>query len=170
MKLSGARTDWCRLLAMTGKEVRAAIVEDPDARPTNEAFWETALVVVPRRRRRGYQLRVNPMLRAYMNARSEEQLSLLTGSIEEIAEQAEKILTSVAPTACCQAQEWDSRIDCLIKLPDGSVAGEMVRLSEATEQRFLEAGERLEKRRLGIPVILQDELLPPIRIVRRDPP
>ena len=92
---------------------------------------------------------------------------MLTGSIDEISEQAEGILKSVAPTACCQAQEWDSRIDCLIKLRDGSVAAEMIRLSEATEQRIREAGERLEKRRLGIPVILKEELMPPMTIVRR---
>jgi hypothetical protein len=60
---------------------------------------------------------------------------MLMGSIEEIAEQAERILQSVAPTAFCTAREWDSRIDCAIRLPNGSVAGEMVRLREATEGR-----------------------------------
>jgi uncharacterized protein (DUF4415 family) len=33
---------------MTDQEVDAAIIEDPDARPTGEAFWENAQVIMPR--------------------------------------------------------------------------------------------------------------------------
>ncbi|MGA8498971.1 MAG: hypothetical protein WB764_26045 [Xanthobacteraceae bacterium] len=94
---------------------------------------------------------------------------LLSGTIEEVAEQAQRLLASEAPDAWCQAQEWDSRIDCEIKLPDGSVVGEMVLLSEATEARIRAAGERLMKRKMGIPVALQDELKPPILLVRTPP-
>lgn len=89
---------------------------------------------------------------------------VLSGDTEAVAEQAERILKSVAPTAYCVAQEWDSRIDCLIKLPDGSVIGEMVPLHEATEERIRRAGARLQMRLHGVPVPLQNELLPPIRI------
>jgi hypothetical protein len=94
---------------------------------------------------------------------------LLSGTIEEVAAQAQRLLASVAPGAWCQTQEWDSRIDCEIKLPDGSVVGEMVLLSEATEARIRAAGERLMKRKIGIPVALQDELKPPILLVRTPP-
>jgi hypothetical protein len=69
---------------------------------------------------------------------------LLTGAIEEIADHAERILKSVAETAYTNPQEWDNRIDCLIKLPDGSVVGEMISLHEATEERIRDAGIRLQ--------------------------
>lgn len=81
------KTDWRRLRSMTEEEVHAAIVDDPDAKPTDEAFWREARVVVPRRketvtirldadllewlrRERGYQTRINAILRAYMNAQA----------------------------------------------------------------------------------------------------
>ena len=95
--------------------------------------------------------------------------SVLTGTIEEIADQADRILKTVAETAYSNAQEWDSRVDCLIKLADGSVVGEMIRLDLATEQRIREAGIRLKRRRLGLPVALENELWAPIAIVRRTP-
>ncbi|MBV9553640.1 MAG: hypothetical protein JO032_12715 [Alphaproteobacteria bacterium] len=41
------RTDWQRLRNMTDDEVRAAVLEDPDAEPTDAAFWKTARVVRP---------------------------------------------------------------------------------------------------------------------------
>jgi uncharacterized protein (DUF4415 family) len=70
---------------MTDEEVHAAIIDDPDAKPTDEAFWKDAGVVMPRqkktvtmrldadllewfRRERGYQTRINSILRAYMKA------------------------------------------------------------------------------------------------------
>jgi uncharacterized protein (DUF4415 family) len=84
-----AATDWKRLRGMTDEEVHAAVLEDPEIRPTDEAFWKQASVVMPRRketitiridadllawfrRRRGYQTRINAILRAYMNANSGE--------------------------------------------------------------------------------------------------
>jgi uncharacterized protein (DUF4415 family) len=79
------KTDWRRLRSMTEEEIRAAIIDDPDAKPTDEAFWTNARVVLPRRKEtvtmrldadllewfrgeRGYQTRINAILRAYMNA------------------------------------------------------------------------------------------------------
>jgi uncharacterized protein (DUF4415 family) len=67
---------------MTDEEVRIAIIDDPDAKLTDEAFWR---VVMPRRKEtvtmrldadllewfrseRGYQTRINAILRVYMNA------------------------------------------------------------------------------------------------------
>jgi uncharacterized protein (DUF4415 family) len=84
-----AATDWKRLRGMTDEQVRAAVVEDPEIRPTDEAFWKQARVVTPLRkktitmridadllawfrRQRGYQTRINAILRAYMNAHSGE--------------------------------------------------------------------------------------------------
>jgi hypothetical protein len=53
-----------------------------------------------------------------------------------------------------------------MRLPTGGVVGEMIPLHEATEVRIREAGERLRKRQIGIDVALQNELWPPIRIIR----
>jgi len=92
--------------------------------------------------------------------------TLLTGTIEEITAQAERILASVASGAWCQAQEWDGRIDCGIKLPDGGAVAERILLRDATDQRIKEAGERLLKRQKGIAVVLQNELTPPILLSR----
>jgi hypothetical protein len=46
-KSSGAEpeTDWNRLRDMTDDEVHAAIVDDPEVNPTNDAFWKTARAV-----------------------------------------------------------------------------------------------------------------------------
>jgi uncharacterized protein (DUF4415 family) len=80
-------TDWKRLRTMTDEEVHAAITADPDIRPTDEAFWKKATVVMPRRKEtvtmrldadllewfrgeRGYQTKINAILRAYMNAQN----------------------------------------------------------------------------------------------------
>jgi len=36
------KTDWRRLRSMTDEEVRAAIIDDPDVKPTDEVFWKDA--------------------------------------------------------------------------------------------------------------------------------
>jgi len=38
-------TDWRRLRSMTDEEVHAAILDDPDAKPTDEGFWKASRVV-----------------------------------------------------------------------------------------------------------------------------
>jgi uncharacterized protein (DUF4415 family) len=80
-------TDWKRLRTMTDEEVRAAITADVDIEPTDETFWKNANLVMPRRKEtvtmrldadllewfrteRGYQTRINAILRAYMNAQN----------------------------------------------------------------------------------------------------
>jgi uncharacterized protein (DUF4415 family) len=80
-------TDWKRLRTMADEEVHAAITADPDIKATDEAFWKEAHVVVPRRKEtvtmyldadllewfrgeRGYQTRINAILRAYMNSQN----------------------------------------------------------------------------------------------------
>jgi uncharacterized protein (DUF4415 family) len=81
------KTDWPRLRSLTDEEIHAAIIEDPDAKATDEGFWKEAHVVMPRRketvtmrldadllewfrRERGYQTRINAILRAYINAQA----------------------------------------------------------------------------------------------------
>ena len=78
-------TVWERIRNMNAKAVRKGIEADPDAHPTDAEFWKTAKVVLPVpkeivtirldadllrwfRRERGYQTRINAILRAYMQA------------------------------------------------------------------------------------------------------
>jgi uncharacterized protein (DUF4415 family) len=78
-------TDWKRLGEMTDAEVHAAVASDPDVKPTDESFWKEAHVVMPKpketvtmrldadllawfRSERGYQTRINAILRTYMAA------------------------------------------------------------------------------------------------------
>jgi len=85
MSKTEAKTDWRRLHSMTDDEIHAAIIDDPDGKLADEAFWEEACVVMPRpketvtmqldadllewfRRECGYQTRINAILRAYMKA------------------------------------------------------------------------------------------------------
>ena len=80
------KTDWTRVDAMTDADIDAAARSDPDAPPTDAAFWKGATVVFPekknavslrldqdvlawfKRRGAGYQTRMNAVLRAYMLA------------------------------------------------------------------------------------------------------
>jgi uncharacterized protein (DUF4415 family) len=85
-----ARTDWRRLRGMTNAEVHAAVIAGPDIKPTDETFWKAARVVMPQpkktvtvrldadllawfRRERGYQTRINAILRAYMHAHADDR-------------------------------------------------------------------------------------------------
>ena len=71
---------------MTDAEIRAGIEGDPDARPTNAAFWKRARLVMPEpkksvtirldadvvrffKREPRYQTKINAVLRSYMRAR-----------------------------------------------------------------------------------------------------
>lgn len=82
-------TDWQALQRLSDAEIHAGIVADPDARPTDEAFWQGAQVVLPPRKavvtmrldadllawfrqQRGYQTRINAILRSYMNAHASD--------------------------------------------------------------------------------------------------
>ena len=79
-------TDWSRLRRASPTSIRQAIEADHDARPTDDTFWKNAKVVMPARKeivtmrldadllrwfrqQRGYQTRINAILRAYMNSR-----------------------------------------------------------------------------------------------------
>ena len=73
-------TDWGRISAAS---IRKGIAADPDVHGTNAEFWKSAKVVMPSpkeivtmrldadllrwfRQQRGYQTRINAILRAYM--------------------------------------------------------------------------------------------------------
>jgi uncharacterized protein (DUF4415 family) len=75
---------------MTDEEVHVGIIGDPDAKPTDAAFWKNARVVMPRRKEtvtirldadllewfrseRGDQTRINAILRAYMKAHTDDR-------------------------------------------------------------------------------------------------
>ena len=86
------RTDWDRVRAITDEEIEAAAASDPDALPLDEEFWAKARVVFPRQigkkhtglridedvlawfraQGRGYQTRMNAVLRAYVEAQRRE--------------------------------------------------------------------------------------------------
>ena len=84
-KSSKTHTDWKRLRSLSGREIRDASRKDPEARPTDASFWKKAKVVLPQpkqtitvrldadllkwlRRQKGYQTRINAVLRTYMAA------------------------------------------------------------------------------------------------------
>ncbi len=84
-KATEPRTNWRRVRSLTDAQIRAGIAKDPEISPTNAAFWTKAKVVMPRSKKtitmrldadlldwlrtsRGYQTRINAILRAYMDA------------------------------------------------------------------------------------------------------
>ena len=87
--LRTGKTDWARLKALTEEEIDEAARSDPDAQPTDDEFWKGAALVMPetkqpvsirldrdvldwfRKDGRGYQTRMNAVLRSYMNANRE---------------------------------------------------------------------------------------------------
>ena len=93
------QTNWEQVKNMTEADINAAAVSDPDAQPTDEAFWKNAQVVMPQPKRaismrvdgdvlawfksqgRGYQTRINAVLRAYMEAHRYEDKSATKASV-----------------------------------------------------------------------------------------
>jgi hypothetical protein len=43
-------TDWEKLRRLSDADIHAALKSDPDATPTDEAFWKTAELVLPQRK------------------------------------------------------------------------------------------------------------------------
>jgi uncharacterized protein (DUF4415 family) len=77
------------LRAMTDEEIRADAASDPDVAPVGVEFWKGARVVIPEnkntitirldadvlrffRSERGYQTKINAVLRTYMQAHQKE--------------------------------------------------------------------------------------------------
>jgi uncharacterized protein (DUF4415 family) len=86
----GNGTNWNKLRRKSDAQIRRGIASDPEARPTDEAFWKDAKVVWPTpksivtmrldadllawfRQQRGYQTRINAILRAYLKAHESER-------------------------------------------------------------------------------------------------
>ena len=82
---TSSKTNWKRLRSLGDREIRKAIEKDPDVRPPDAKFWKKAKVVLPQtkqtvtmrldadlliwlRRQKGYQTRINAILRTYMEA------------------------------------------------------------------------------------------------------
>ena len=82
-----AASDWKRVRALSDAQLRRAVETDPEARPTDADFWKNARVVMPRakatitirldadlleslRKQKGYQTRINAVLRSYMQGNS----------------------------------------------------------------------------------------------------
>jgi len=78
-------SDWGRVRAMSDRQIRSAIESDPETPPTDAEFWKKARVVFPAakqtitirldadllkwlRKQKGYQTRINAVLRTYMDA------------------------------------------------------------------------------------------------------
>jgi hypothetical protein len=83
----------------------------------------------------------------------------------QLERKAERILSSIVPGVMCTAQEWDHRIDCTIRLADGSMVGEMVGLRHLTEDRLKQTGDRLRRLAEGEDVQLVDAVTSP-RVIR----
>jgi uncharacterized protein (DUF4415 family) len=83
----GTETDWNLLRRLSDSQIREGIDASPDSRPTDIEFWNKAKVVWPARkavvtmrldrdlldwfrRQRGYQTRINAILRAYVTAQT----------------------------------------------------------------------------------------------------
>ena len=86
-KSYSGKTDWTRFDALTDEDIRKAVASDPDAAPILDAAWfRRAKVVFPepkkatsirldgdvigwfQRQGKGYQTRINAVLRAYVEA------------------------------------------------------------------------------------------------------
>ena len=78
-------TDWNRIRSLSDRQIRRGIESDPEARPTDAEFWKKARVVIPEakqtitirpdadllewlRKQKGYQTRINAVLRTFMDA------------------------------------------------------------------------------------------------------
>jgi uncharacterized protein (DUF4415 family) len=91
---SKGKTDWRRVEALSDECIRRGIEEDPDAHPTDEAFWKKARIVMPqaketmtirldadvlewfRKQGKGYQTRINAILRSYVRAQGDAEVKL----------------------------------------------------------------------------------------------
>jgi uncharacterized protein (DUF4415 family) len=81
-------TNWDRLRRLSDADIQAAVAADLDIIPTDEEFWSNAEIVLPQRKPtitiridsevldwlksqgKGYQSRINAILRAYMKTQN----------------------------------------------------------------------------------------------------
>jgi uncharacterized protein (DUF4415 family) len=90
--LPASQTDWARVEVLSDEEIEQAIAEDADAAPPlDAAFWETAKIELPtnkvlvslrldpdilawfKAQGRGYQSKINAVLRAYVKAQHRQE-------------------------------------------------------------------------------------------------
>lgn len=90
-ELGKGKTDWARVNALTDADIEKAIAEDPDAAPIlDEEWFKNAEIVFPpgksalslrvdsdvlawfKSKGKGYQSRMNAVLRAYMDAQKKK--------------------------------------------------------------------------------------------------
>jgi uncharacterized protein (DUF4415 family) len=94
-------TDWDRVNAMTEEDIERAAASDPDAHMTTPEFWANAKLVwigkkEPvtiridkdilawfRKRGRGYQSRINAVLRAFVEAQKPSSKSLAQRTVQK---------------------------------------------------------------------------------------
>lgn len=74
----------------------------------------------------------------------------------ELEEEVRRVLTAAEPQASCAARRKDRKIECAVRLPDGTEVGEMIALRDLTEERLEATGERLRRRAAGEKVPLVD--------------
>lgn len=82
-------------------------------------------------------------------------------------EEVQVFMTKISPNIVCVAQEWDNRIDCFVKLPDGRAVGEMIPLASATSDYLAGVGDRLLRRLAGEKGFTNNEVTGGRPIVRR---
>jgi low affinity Fe/Cu permease len=87
-------------------------------------------------------------------------------SIQEMAADIEHTMRKILPTVVCIPQDWDNRIDCMIRLEDGTAVGEMLGLDDLTPKRIRQTAERLRRKLAGETVTLIGEVSTPVRIAR----
>jgi hypothetical protein len=64
---------------------------------------------------------------------------------EEAARHVECTLHPILPELFCIPQEWDDRIDCLVRLQTGEVVGEMLSLAEVRDTEIINIADRLRR-------------------------
>jgi uncharacterized protein (DUF4415 family) len=88
--LRGLSDDWEAFKTLSDEEIHARALADPDARPTDPSMWRNARVVMPTTKLltsirldpdllawfksfgKGYQTRINAVLRSYVDAHRRE--------------------------------------------------------------------------------------------------
>jgi hypothetical protein len=50
--------------------------------------------------------------------------------VERAAAKGQRVLRKIVQNALCGPQQWDNLVDCSIRLPDGTVTGEMIAVAD----------------------------------------
>ncbi|MDX2144677.1 MAG: BrnA antitoxin family protein [Rhodospirillaceae bacterium] len=114
----GGDTDWARVNAMTDEDIAANVASDPDAYETPPGFWDDAVLVYPPRKKvvtlgidddvlaffkrsgKGYQSRINAVLRTFMVRKSQERVAALSRPARRPGKKAPGLVQGLAePTA-----------------------------------------------------------------------